>query len=237
MFEGDTSKIFHLLDCGIILVVLSNNPSAPDSCLMKPFYLATECLAAVVIPCNCWLFLLRVRAIPRYRYSRIALGICTLLWCATFTSFLLLPGIRLASPRFSPSANGCDYKTTFKIQYLSVPYVSLVAYDTAVATSVLLGLIIHTTHNPHTPLSTRVKSTILMRDLAPLYRSLLGSGYIYYVFVTKNPLKVSPPSYAYILFFAQVGHRHTHFNDSFVIVRFFPARCYCTYCHNQHRTP
>ena len=133
------------------------------------------------MPCNCWLFLLRVRAIPRHAYSRITLVICTFLWCATFTSFLLLPGIRLTSWPSSTSSTGCDYNTTFEIQFLSVPFLALVAFDTAVAISVLLGLIMHC--NPHTSLPQRVKSTLLMRDMGPLCRVLLQSGYIYYLFV------------------------------------------------------
>ena len=142
-------------------------------------YLTAECFGAIVIPCNCWLFLLRVRAIPRHAYSRVITAVCTLLWCATFTSFLILPGIRLTSIH-SAEAHKCHYNPTYEIQLLSIPFIALVAFDTAVAISVLVGLIMH---NPHSSLSRRVKSTVLMEDMGPLCRIFLQSGYTYYLFV------------------------------------------------------
>ena len=148
-------------------------------CFSKSLDIATECLAMIVIPCNCWLFLLRIRAIPRHTYSRITLVICTFLWCATFTSFLILPGIRLTS-RHSADAHKCHYEPTYEIQLLSIPFIALVAFDTAVATSVLVGLIMH---NPHSSFYRRVKSTVLMEDMGPLCRIFLQSGYTYYLFV------------------------------------------------------
>ena len=147
-------------------------------CFSKSLDIATECLAMIVIPCNCWLFLLRIRAIPRHTYSRITLVICTFLWCATFTSFLFLPGIRLTSVHSSISTVECDYSTTYELPFLALPFLVLAVFDTAVGTSILLGLIMQ---NPHASLFSRVKSTLLMRDMGPLCRAFVQSGYIYYL--------------------------------------------------------
>ena len=179
------------------------------------------------MPCNCWLFLLRVRAIPRHAYSRITLVICTFLWCATFTSFLLLPGIRLTSWPSSTSSTGCDYNTTFEIQFLSVPFLALVAFDTAVAISVLLGLIMHC--NPHTSLPQRVKSTLLMRDMGPLCRVLLQSGYVYYLFVTTSFDIFADHPCADLYLFTQDCYWRTHIGGYFIIASPHRTKCYRAY--------
>ena len=135
----------------------------------------------MVIPCNSWLFLLRVRAIPHHAYSRIMLAICTFLWGATFTSFLILFGVQLTKVPSPPGE--CFYETVFKIRFLCAPFIVLIVFDTAVCLSVLLGL---SMCDPNATLTMRVKSTMLMGNTGPLCRVILESGYIDYMSVKNS---------------------------------------------------
>ena len=155
-------------------------------CLAKPLYLSGECLTAAALPCNAWLFLLRVRAIPSNGHSRMALPICTLLWITTFISFLVLPVLKFTTMRF-PTGK-CFYIATFNIRFLSAPFIALVIFDTAVIIAIVLGMM---DHSSHAAFSTRFRSIVLAKNMGPLCRIFLQTGYIYYVLVSISFLKSS----------------------------------------------
>ena len=158
--------------------ILTQEHQASRLCLAKPLYLAGECLTAAALPCNAWLFLLRVRAMPYHAFPRATLAICTFLWFTTFTSLLILPSLKVNTVRLAD--NGCAYTTTADIRLLGVPFIALSIFDTAVAIATLLGM---TNHNSNDSLTSRVKSTILMKNMGPLCRTFIQTGYIYYLFV------------------------------------------------------
>ena len=135
-------------------------------------------MTAAALPCNAWLFLLRVRAMPYHAWRRATLVICTSLWLTTFTSLLILPSLKVDTIRLT--SDRCIYTTTADIRLLGIPFIALSIFDTAVAITTLLGM---TRHHPNGSLPARVKSTILMQNMGPLCRAFIQTGYMYYLFV------------------------------------------------------
>ena len=148
------------------------------TCLAKHLFILMQCFGAAAIPCNSWLFLLRVRALPRHVYSRITLAVCTVLWVATFTSFLVFLGVRAMN--FPSPPGQCFAVVVFDIRFMYPPFIILFAFDTAVAISILLGL---SAYHANTLSANRVRETILLEGIGPLCQVLLQSGYIYYLSV------------------------------------------------------
>ena len=149
-----------------------------QTCLERSMFISTQCLGAAVMPCNSWLFLLRVRGLPKHTYSRITLILCTVLWSATFTSFLVLLATRGTD---IPSPPGqCFSITVYEVRFMYPPFIVLFIFDTAVSISILLGL---SMYHSNIPLPTRVQSTVLMENAGPLHRAFLQSGYVYYMSV------------------------------------------------------
>ena len=142
-------------------------------------FAATEYLMALVMPCNAWLFLLRVRAIPRYSESRIMPAICTLLWVATFSAFPMLP----ISRSTAPSNAGCVNGILIDNGLISVPFIALAIFDTSVTIVIFIGMM---DRNPNVPLATRVKSMILMKDMGPVCKVFVQTGYVYYLSVKET---------------------------------------------------
>ena len=141
-------------------------------------FAATEYLMALVMPCNAWLFLLRVRAIPRYSESRIMPAICTLLWVATFSALPMLPISRSTEP---PNA-GCVNGILVDNGLISVPFIALAIFDTSVTTVIFVGMM---DRSPNIPLAKRVKSMMLMKNMGPVCKVFVQTGYIYYLSVNE----------------------------------------------------
>ncbi|KAK7681920.1 hypothetical protein QCA50_014882 [Cerrena zonata] len=149
---------------------------SPTSCIRYRLLLAGQIVLAVIIPCNSWLFLLRIRAIPNHFRSRTTLIICTLLWTSTFTSFLVFPGYKFIN---LPTADGrCEGEIEYNGALLCVPFIALVVFDTATMTAILVGFAIH---SPDSSWAAKIQSVISVKHLGHLSGVFVRSGLIYYM--------------------------------------------------------
>lgn len=158
-----------------------------NSCIQQPALLAMGIFSAILIPCNSWLFLLRIRAIPPQFRSKTTVVICTILWLSTFTSFLALPAFTLSS---QPTHEGrCGFKiNAFNRWLVFTPYVTLIVFDTTTMIAILAGFAMH---SPDSSWVAKIKSVISIKHMGHLSGVFVRSGLIYYLYVT-SPIASSP---------------------------------------------
>lgn len=132
-----------------------------------------------LIPCNSWLFLLRIRAIPPHFRSKTTLVICTILWLLTFTSFLALPAFTIASHQTHDRT--CEPGTTgYNHWLLFTPFIALIVFDTATIIAILAGFAMH---SPDSSWIAKIKSVISVKHMGHLSGVFVRSGLIYYLYV------------------------------------------------------
>ncbi|KAK7681918.1 hypothetical protein QCA50_014880 [Cerrena zonata] len=148
------------------------------SCNQRPALTIVSVLGGFLIPCNSWLFLLRVRAIPPQFRSKTTLTICTTLWLLTFTSFLVFLGLRFPN---HPTQNGkCDFTPIVYVSWLLfAPYLALVIFDTTTMMAIIAGLA--TTYTPNSSWLTKVKSILSRKYMGHISGVFVRSGLIYYL--------------------------------------------------------
>ncbi|KAK7681897.1 hypothetical protein QCA50_014859 [Cerrena zonata] len=146
-----------------------------SSCAQGSVLLAAECLVAVLIPCNTWLFFLRVRAIPSHFCSRATVIICLILWASTLTSFLTFPGFKVTSLRNQDGT--CEIDAVYNDALLCAPFFALVIFDTAVIVTTCIGFVAHSTGPSWT---AKLKSAMLLRNMGHISGLFVRSGQIYY---------------------------------------------------------
>ena len=103
--------------------------------------------------------------------------LCTCLWILSFLSLLVPRGIKRTS---IPVKGICT--VTYDRWIICIPFIVLVAFDTAVLVAGLAGLM---THNPDsgTPWYSEMKATIMTKNMGPISQAFLRSGYLYYLLV------------------------------------------------------
>ena len=171
------------------MVLIDSAVWPPNSCIQVPLVLAAKIMGAILIPCNSWLFFLRVRAVPSYPYSKVILAVCLALWASTFTSFLIFPGFRFTGFRISDTQ--CYFDTEYKTKLLCIPFIALVVFDTTMMLAISLGFVMHSADRTW---SARVKSTMLMEHMGHLSKMFLRSGQIYYLSVVLISFSICPLS-------------------------------------------
>ena len=147
------------------------------ACQFTPSMRAAEYLGAILVPCNSLLFLLRVRAVSRNALSRMVLYTCTFLWILTFLAFLIPFGIQ--KTRIATQEDACIY--TYDRRIICIPLIVLVVFDSTVMVAGLVGFITHR----DTTWYSEMKATITMKNVGPVGRAFLRSGYIYFLSVSN----------------------------------------------------
>ena len=105
--------------------------------------------------------------------------VCTCLWILSFLSLLVPWGIK----RTCIPVQGVQVCTmAYDRRIICIPFIVLVAFDTAVLVAGLAGL---TTHNPNSGTSwySEMKATIMTKNMGPISQAFLRSGYLYYLLV------------------------------------------------------
>ena len=148
--------------------------STPSLCAAKSAIITIQALSSVITPCNSWLLFLRVCAIPSQMMSRFMMLTFTALWGLTFTSFLVFLGVRVV--QVSSSMEICEMQINTRV--LAVPFIVLAIFDTVSTIAISLGL---TKFAPVTTWTERVETVVTLRSMGRISRSLLRSGWIYYV--------------------------------------------------------
>lgn len=132
----------------------------------------------MIIPCNSWLFFLRIRAIPEHFRPRGTLIICMILWLSTFTSFLVFPGYKFSSVETQDGR--CEGETEYNSWLIFVPYLALVIFDTTTMMAILAGFAMH---SPELSWFARVRSALSTKHMGHLSGVFVRSGLIYYLHV------------------------------------------------------
>lgn len=158
------------------------------SCSQHHLLLTIKAIASVIIPCNSWLFLLRVRAIPPQLLPRLSVMICTLLWATTLTSFIILPAISVFSVKNQDGT--CSFGARFDIKMMSAPFIALVVFDTATVIVITMALVNYVP--PETSWSGRLKSVTHTKHLGQLSKTFLRSGQIYYLYAFQHTFRLLP---------------------------------------------
>ena len=147
-----------------------------SSCYKGQLLLAAQFLSVLVIPCNTWLFFLRVRAIPPYCGSRVTVFICGILWFSTCSSAFMFHAFSATS---TPVGDGtCILRPEFDGTFLGLPLIAIVVFDTATMIAVVIGFVMN---SPARSWSGRIRSVLLIKDMGKLSGTLLRSGQIYYL--------------------------------------------------------
>lgn len=149
----------------------------PDYCHYKALATPIEWLVAITMPCNTWLFFIRVKGI--YFRSRPVVILFSVLWATTLSSiyFPFSYTIRVVQ------GEGDSCISTFHLSnhLLPIPLVALVVFDTAV----LIAVSVHfSMYDSSESRKARLKALILTSNMGRVTRMFLRSGQIYYVCVT-----------------------------------------------------
>ena len=149
-----------------------------SSCIQARILLVVEICSVILIPCNSWLLLLRIRALPTQFIPRSALLICSSLWILTFTSCIFLYSIRISSTPYQGLDDFCIFAIDFRPKALSIPFISLVLFDSVAVYITLVGLISAT---PEQKWYERIKNLIGTEYMGHTSRIFLRTGQAYYV--------------------------------------------------------
>ena len=137
--------------------------------MLKPFI-------AISLPCNAWMFLQRIRALPSHYCPKLAVRICTALWVSTFTSFLVFPGWQTTT--ISWESGGCFELGTYNSRLLSAPIIAMLVFDSATMIVVLVGF---ANHSPAQSWAGKIRSLFTIEYMGHVSTVFLRSGQIYYV--------------------------------------------------------
>lgn len=153
----------------------------PQSCNRGQLLLIFKVLASILIPCNSWLFLLRVLVIPPRFLRRSFVVTCAALWVTTFTSFVIFPAFRVSDIRTQDGS--CSIETHSDVKMLTTPFIALVVFDTAVIIVISIALM---AYNPARSWNERIKSMIRSKHMGYISKVFLQSGQIYYLYVISS---------------------------------------------------
>lgn len=150
-------------------------------CNQRPRLMVVKAIVAVLIPCNSWLLLLRVRAVPPQFLPRFAVITCTILWATTLTSFLIFPGFGVSDVRNQDGV--CSIMTYYDTRLLSAPFVTLLVFDTA--STIVVSLSLASYVPAQTSWSERIRSMMHIEHMGQLSKVFLRSGQIYYLYAVS----------------------------------------------------
>ncbi|KAK7681931.1 hypothetical protein QCA50_014893 [Cerrena zonata] len=145
-----------------------------DSCLQETIITVAKWLAAIVIPCNCWLFLLRIQAI--HKHSRIIITSFIVLWASTLT-FPLINAFSYTVVIVRKEDGTCAATARITRLLVAIPFIALVSFDTAVMVAVSMYIV---KYNPAQSWKEKVKILMQADHISQIERVLLRSGQIYY---------------------------------------------------------
>ena len=149
-----------------------------EACSQDKILLAIKCFIAVIIPCNAWLFLQRIRALPSHFRSKMALVICTILWAATLSSFLVFPGFVVSLERNVDGS--CVVHTSYNNRLLCAPIIAMVAFDTTTMIVISIGFAKQSSSPSWIGKAHSLMST---RNIGSISKVFLRSGQFYYMCV------------------------------------------------------
>ena len=151
----------------------------PDSsCIQARLSLAVEICSVILIPGNSWLLLLRIRALPTQFIPRSALLICSSLWISTFTSCVIVYAIKMSSTPYQGSDGLCILVMDFHPKVLSIPFASLVLFDSVAAYITMVSLI---SASPEQKWYEKIKNLIGTEYMGHTSRIFLRTGQAYYM--------------------------------------------------------
>ncbi|KAK7681930.1 hypothetical protein QCA50_014892 [Cerrena zonata] len=158
----------------LAILALTSSAIPLDSCFQATMNLIASWLVAIVLPCNSWVFFLRVHAI--HRNSRTAVITFTALWAAIFTSFTGPFSYVYTVTR----QNDGSCITVFHFNRLlgGIPVVALIVFDTATIIGISLRI---TSYNPVQSWRERLKVLVHGNEMGRIQRLFLRSGQIYYL--------------------------------------------------------
>lgn len=145
-----------------------------DYCHYKALAVPVEWLVAIAMPCNSWLFFIRVRGI--YIRSPKVVVLFSVLWATTLLSFCFPFGYTIKTIR--SEGGSCTSIFYLSDHLLPLPLVALVVFDTAVIIAISVHLTMHDSSRSWT---SRLKSVIVAKHMGQITRSFLRSGQVYYL--------------------------------------------------------
>lgn len=151
-----------------------------DSWVQQPdrYLLPFELLIALSIPCNSWLFFLRIRAI--YGHSKITMILVSLFWTLTFTSFLFFAGFHAIT--VSQPGSSCPIAKHYEVHpnLISLPFIFLALFDTSVIIATMCWLV---NNDGARPWKDRIQSIVLADPFGRVSQLFIRSGQMYYLSV------------------------------------------------------
>ena len=158
-----------------MLFSLTNGKVLPmDACISRTLSIAVEWIVALSIPCNTWIFFLRVRAV--YHDSRPIKGVFLFLWLLTLVSIgtpftYTLPSI--------PLGNGkCFITFIFHRRLVAISLAALTLFDTAVMIAISVRMMAYSLSDSW---KSKVFSLVFGNEMGHTSRLLLKSSQIYYL--------------------------------------------------------
>ena len=175
---ASSSEIITFYSASLCLLNSITLQSSPNRHVSKPSYYWQSICSVILIPCNSWLLLLRIRALPAQFIPRPALLICSSLWVSTFTSCIILYAIKMSSTPYPGSDDLCMFTMDFHPKALSIPFISLVLFDSVAVYITLIGLLSATSERKW---YESIKSLISTEYMGHTSRIFLRTGQAYYV--------------------------------------------------------
>lgn len=145
-----------------------------DSCLYGHITSGVEWLVALSVPCNSWIFFIRVRA--AYHDSRPIVGLFAALWACTLLSF--------STPftydvTVTPIGEGkCLTSAIFHRPLEAVCLLSLAVFDTAVMIAISIRIMSYSVSQSW---KSKLSSLIFGKEMGHTSRLFLRSTQIYYL--------------------------------------------------------
>ena len=145
-----------------------------DSCTYRNLVLATEWATAVSVPCNTWIFFIRIRAL--YSNSRVLISSFFILWCTTLISL----GIPVMYKLRSISLGNDLCATSFEFhRYPVVIAVSLMTlFDTTIMVAISIRMMSYSLSDSW---KSKMFCLIFGNEMGDTSRMFLKSSQVYYL--------------------------------------------------------
>ena len=145
-----------------------------DACISRTLSIAVEWIVALSIPCNTWIFFLRVRAV--YHDSRPIKCVFLFLWLLTLVSIgtpftYTLPSIPLGDGK-------CFVTFIFHRRLEAISLAALTLFDTAVMIAISIRMMSYSLSDSW---KSKVSSLVFGNEMGHTSRLLLKSSQIYYL--------------------------------------------------------
>lgn len=148
---------------------------SPDSCLYSTLLTITGWLVPIGIPCDAFIFFLRVRAL--YFPSRTIMIIFGALWMLTLTTFVSPFAYKLKTTHNEDGT--CTISASFNHTLGNLPLLLLLAFDTAVVVAVSIRVMRYS--GTDQSWKSKIRLLLFGEYLGHTPRVFLRTGQIYYL--------------------------------------------------------